>query len=229
MADDWQQQLPRYSYRYAEEEPLSAEEARAVLRDCPWHREPARPHQHPAWREFVAEQAARAALSDESRAALAAEEGVRPVLNPEDESDEEDNAAVPPVEPVQPPVQPLRRVAEPAWTEWEQGPEQVGSLRYGSYCAAPSTVKQWRLRKVATRWRYMIQVRLWSGDTVTQMVHPGVLQAVRTRQREGSDDLWTVELDHEEAHGWSPREIKFQFDKEENALAFHNALLTHLS
>jgi hypothetical protein len=228
MADDWQQQLPRYSYRYAEEEPLSAEEARAVLRDCPWHREPARPHQHPAWREFVAEQAARAALSDESRAALAAEEGVRPVLNPEDESDEEDNAAVPPVEPVQPPVQPLRRVAEPAWTEWEQGPEQVGSLRYGSYCAAPSTVKQWRFRKVATRWRYMIQVRLWSGDTVTQMAHPGVLQAVQTRQRE-EDDVWTVVLDHEETHGWSPRDIKFHFDKEENALAFHNALLTHLS
>lgn len=217
-------------YRYGEEEPLSREEAEAVVRDCHWHCEAVRPHEHPAWREFVAEQVARAALSDESRAALAAEEGVRPVLNPEDESDEEDNAAVPPIEPVGPPVPPLRRAVEPQWTEWEEGPEQVGVPLHGRYCAAPSTVKQWRLRKVATRWRYMIQVRLWSGDTVTQMVHPGVLQAVRTRQREGSDDLWTVELDHEDAaHGWSPREIKFQFDKEENALAFHNALLTHLS
>lgn len=213
-------------YRYGEEEPLSREEAEAVVRDCHWHHEPVRPHQHPAWREFVAEQVARAALSDESRAALAAEEGVRPVLNPEDESDEEDNAAVPPVEPV---VPPLRRVAEPAWTEWEQGPEQVGTLMDGHHCASPSTVREWRFRKVATRWRYMIQVRLWSGDTVTQMVHPGVLQAVRTKQRVAAE-VWTVELDHEDAaYGWSPRDIKFQFDKEENALAFHNALLTHLS
>jgi hypothetical protein len=150
------------------------------------------------------------------------------VLNPEDESDEEDNAAVPPVEPVEPPVPPLRRVVGPQWTEWEEGPEQVGEWMDGHHCAAPSTVRQWRFRKVGGPWRSMIQVRLWGGVTVTQMVHPGVLQAVRTKQRE-ADDVWTVELDHEEAHGWSPRDIKFQFDKEENALAFHNALLTHLS
>jgi hypothetical protein len=223
-------------YRYGEEEPLSQEEADAVLRDCHWHHaEPYRPHEHPAWRAMAAEQEARVAaaaarISDEERAALEAEgrRRVHVVLNPEDESDEEERAVPPPVEPVEPPVPPLRRPSEHPWTEWEEGPEPLGALVEGHHCAAPSTVREWRFRKVATRWRYMIQVKLWSDDTVTQMVHPGVLQGVRTKQRAG-DDEWWVEVDHEETYGWSPQCIKFQFDKEENALAFHNALLTHLS
>jgi hypothetical protein len=75
----------------------------------------------------------------------------------------------------------------------------------------------------------MIQVKLWSDETETQFVHCGNLQGVKTRHREGFDDVWWVELDHEETHGWSPTNIKFRFDKEENALAFHTALLAHLS
>jgi hypothetical protein len=173
-----------------------APNAEDVLAACGWHRAP------PV-----------APLSDETQAALNAEEGVRPVLNPEEEA------------PLPLPAAPR---PQPQWSEWAQGPVQLGEWMDGRHCAAPSTVKQWRFRKVPGPWQSMIQVRLWSGDTTTQVVHTGNLEAVRTKQREAWDDLWTVELEHEETHGWTPRDIKFHFDKEENALAFHATLLVHL-
>lgn len=167
----------------------------------------------------------------------------RPVLNPEEEQEEDEEAPPSPVAeprpaPVEPPVvepvQPLpwpRPPQEYQWTVWEVGPEPVGVPMYsrGELHASGDTVKEWRFKKVQGRWRHMIQVKLWSGDTVTQMAHPGALQAVRTKQRELTADKWTVEVDHEESHGWSPQCISFSFDKEDNALAFHNALLTQLS
>jgi hypothetical protein len=164
------------------------------------------------------------------------------VLNPEEEESDEEAPPSPvpyrepaPVEPpVVEPVPPLRWPQPPQeyqWTEWEAGPEPVGVPMYsrGELHSSSDTVKEWRFKKVEGRWRHMVQVKLWSGDTVTQIVHPGVLQAVRTKQREVVEDKWTVELDHEESRGWSPQCISFSFDKEDNALAFHNALLTQLS
>jgi hypothetical protein len=127
------------------------------------------------------------------------------------------------------PIQPLTtKPSESLWTEWEEGPVQVGIWDNGHLRAPPSTVKQWRFRKVLKRWQCMIQVKLWEDCTVTRIVHCSNLREVWTKQRE-ADDLWTVQLDHDETHGWSPTEIKFYFDKEENALAFHVALLAHLS
>jgi hypothetical protein len=148
------------------------------------------------------------------------------VLNPEEESDDEEAPPSPiphrapaPAEPV-PPLAARPPLAY-KWTEWEQGPEEMG------LDAPLRTVKQWRFRQVVGRWRHMIQVRLAGDYTMTEVVHCGVLRAVRTKQC-GAQDWWTVELDHEETHGWTPRDIKFHFDKEENALAFHISLLAQL-
>jgi hypothetical protein len=76
----------------------------------------------------------------------------------------------------------------------------------------------------------MVQVRLWSGDTDTVAVDGCALESVRTKHRELWHDLWVVELAQAAPnYGWCQETIKFDFDKEDNALAFHAALLTQLA
>jgi hypothetical protein len=159
--------------------------------------------------------------------------GQRVVLNPEDDEDEgeappspvyapdDEEAPVPPiVEPVVPPPSP--------WTEWATVPDAHGPFtRTTPYC-----VREWRFKfpnPDALQHRLVIQVRLFGGDTETHIVPLEQLKLVKGKH---DDYNYAVHLDlskYTPRGVWTPKFIKLSFTKEENALAFQEALVDYLA
>ena len=159
--------------------------------------------------------------------------GQRVVLNPEDDEDDDEappspvyapddeEAPVPPiVEPVVPPPSP--------WTEWATVPDAHGPFtRTTPYC-----VREWRFKFTdpdARVQRLVIQVRLFGGDTETHIVPLEQLKLVKGKH---DDYNYAVHLDlskYTPRGVWTPKFIRLSFTKEENALAFQEALVDYLA
>ena len=156
--------------------------------------------------------------------------GQRVVLNPEEVEEEAppspvyapaEEAPVPPiVEPVVPPPSP--------WTEWAMVPDtQAPYARATPYC-----VREWRFKipnPDALQHRLVIQVRLFGGDTETHIVPLEQLKLVKGAH---NDYNYAVHLDmskYTPRGVWTPRFIRLSFTKEDNALAFQEALVDYLA
>lgn len=157
--------------------------------------------------------------------------GQRVVLNPEDDEDEEappspvyapaEEPPVPPiVEPVVPPPSP--------WTEWAMVPDTYAPFTRST----PYSVREWRFKipdPDALQHRLVIQARLFGGDTETHIVPLEQLKQVKGKH---DDYNYAVHLDLSKytVRGvWTPRFIRLSFTKEENALAFQEALVDYLA
>jgi hypothetical protein len=160
----------------------------------------------------------------------------RVILNPEDEdgNDEEsrppspvyapeEEAPVPPiVEPVEPPPSP--------WTEWTSVPDRTGPFTRFT----PNCVREWRFKFAnpdAPQQRLVIQARLFGGDTETHIVPLEQLKLVKAKHSDYHDN-YAVHLDLSKwtPRGvWSPGYIRLTFTKQENALAFQEALVDYLA
>jgi hypothetical protein len=173
--------------------------------------------------------------------------GQRVVLNPEDDEDEEappspvyapdDLAAAgggqgphwghdeePPVPPIVEPVVP----PPSSWTDWATVPDTHTPFTRST----PYSVREWRFKipnPDALQHRLVIQARLFGGDTETHIVQLEQLKLVKGKH---DDYNYAVHLDlskYTPRGVWTPKFIKLSFTKEENALAFQEALVDYLA
>jgi hypothetical protein len=160
--------------------------------------------------------------------------GQRVVLNPEEDEDEDEEEAPPspvyaPAEepPVPPMVEPVVPPPSP-WTEWAMVPDTHAPYTR----ATPSRVREWRFKfpnPDAPQQRLVVQVRLFGGDTETHIVPLEQLKLVKGKH---DDYNYAVHLDmskYTPRGVWTPKFIKLSFTKEENALAFQEALVDYLA
>lgn len=159
--------------------------------------------------------------------------GQRVVLNPEEDEEDDEEAPPSPVyapaedAPVPPIVEPVVPPPSP-WTEWATVPDTRPTYtRTTPYC-----VREWRFKipnPDALQHRLVIQVRLFGGDTETHIVPLEQLKQVKGKH---DDYNYAVHLDlskYTPRGVWTPRFIRLSFTKEENALAFQEALVDYLA
>lgn len=188
---------------------------------------------HVNWHEWHAAPPPAAAAPPPLAAAVAP----RVILNPEDEdgndeesrppspvyAPDEEEAPVPPiVEPVLPPPSP--------WTEWAGVPDRTGPFTRFT----PNCVREWRFKfsnPDAPQQRLVVQVRLFGGDTETHIVPLEQLKLVKAKHSDYHDN-YAVHLDMSKwtCRGvWGPGYIRLTFTKQENAVAFQEALVDYLA